>query len=166
MSSGKTIIGLALVVVAALGGCTSFAPKPPPPYAGADTIEAVDATAFIGDWRLIALNPREDDEVPERTLTYASDGTFTGEIQPTADMAEMTGGQPMTMSGSWRVDGGALVHATQELKMPGEDLASRLASSFLKNRPSLAARAEVYEISPTRIVIVSDDGYATAFERL
>ena len=159
--------GLAVALAVALGaGCAAFVPPKPSPYPGADTVDAVSEDVFLGDWRLVALNPPDGQEVPERTLSYASDGTFTGEIEPTAEMARLTGEEPIRLRGTWRVDAGRLVHATQEVEVPGDGgFVSRMLSDVMNRSDPLAASAEIYETGTNRIVVVTDEGYANALER-
>ena len=162
-SASATAVLLAAALVA---GCAALAPPKPPPYTGADTVDEVSSDAFVGDWRMVALNPIEGEEVPERRISYAPDGTFAGEIEPTADMAEVTGPEPIRMSGTWSVADGRLRHDTTEVAMPGDDAVSRLASRTMRGAPTIAAEAEIYEAGAERIVVVSEEGYANAFERL
>jgi len=147
-----------------LAACSSLIPRPPA-YTGADTVDAVPAEAFVGRWRMVALNPVDDGEIPERELTYSADGTFSGMIRPTADMASTMGGEPILMSGTWRVSEGHLVHDTSEVELQGDGLVSRMAATVMRSRPAIAARANVYERAQDRIVIVTDEGYANALER-
>lgn len=162
----KTAPGLLLLCAClSLAACSSLMPGPPA-YTGADTVDAVPAQAFVGTWRLVALNPVDDEEIPERTLTYEADGTFSGMIMPTDDMKSMTGEEPIRMSGTWRVEAGELVHDTSELDIPGDDLISRMSAKVMRSRPPVVSRGNVYERSADRIVIVTEDGYANAFERL
>lgn len=156
---------VAIAAAVALGGCASMIPKPPD-YTGTDSVEAVSMTDLVGEWRMVALNPIDDEEVPERRIDYAADGSFTAQIQPTAEMAEAMGGEPIVMSGSWRVDGGDLVHDTTELDVAGDDFASRMVRSIMQSRPPITARANVYDLERDRIVIVSEDGYANELQRL
>ena len=158
---------LALALAASLGaGCASFAAPKPPPYTGADTVDEVSGDVFVGDWRLVALNPIEGEEVPGRTIAYADDGTFEARIEPTAEMAEAMGPEPIVSSGTWSVAGGRLLHETTDVRMPGDDLVSRLASRMMRTGPSMASEAEIYEAGPGRIVIVTEEGYANALEPL
>lgn len=154
-----------LVATLLLAGCSSLIPKPPE-YTGSDSVDAVDGSAFLGSWRMVALNPANDDEVPERDIEYTDDGRFTARIYPTLDMAATMGNDPIEVSGDWRVEGGMLVHDSTELSVAGDDLVSRMMESMMRSRPPIVARADVYEVSGQRIVVVSEDGYANALERL
>jgi len=156
---------LLAVVCLSLTACSSLIPKPPE-YTGADSVDAVPAEAFVGRWRMVALNPVDDSEVPERELTYEADGTFTGMIQPTADMIAAMGDEPILLDGTWSVSEGYLVHDTSEVKLPGDGLLSRMTAMMTGSRSLVASRANVYERTRDRIVLVTDEGYANAFERL
>lgn len=167
--SGRVRAATATVLAAALaGGCAIIAPPKAPPYAGEDTVGAVSSDVFVGEWRLVALNPIDGQEVPERTLAYAADGTFEGAVFPTSEMADVTGGEPIRMSGTWRIDGGRLVSTTDSVEVPtvGDDVASRIVAQAMRRTAPVATGVEVYEAGPRRIVIVTDRGDANALERL
>ena len=159
---GRPGIALALALSGA-AGCASSIPPPPVPYAGADAVGAVDGAAFVGDWRLVALNPARGRAVPERTLSYAADGTFTGEIVPTDEMAGLTGDEPIRVRGTWRVDAGRLVHPTQEVEAPGGGFVPQVAAGTADGDGDVAA--EIYEVGADRIVVVGPNGGANALER-
>ena len=155
------------LLAASVVGCGALAPSKPPPWTGADVVGDVSADAFVGSWRVVALNPPEGDPpLPERTVEYAADGTYAAEVEPTAEMAAAVGDGPIRSSGSWRVSGGRLVNENGEVELSGDDPVSRLMSRMMKAAPAVAASAEIYEVGPERIVVVTDDGHATAFERL
>ena len=151
---------------AALAGCGSLGPPKPPSWTGADVAGDVPADAFVGSWRMVALNPVDGDPVPGRTVEYAADGTFAAEIEPTAEMAAAIGDEPIRSTGSWRVADGRLVHEDGKVEVSGDDPVSRLMSSLMRRSPAVAASAEIYEAGPDRIVVVTDEGHASAFERL
>lgn|GEM_PF-1576213 len=158
-------LAAALAACLALAACSSLIPKPPE-YTGADSVDSIPAEAFVGSWKMIALNPVDDGEIPERQLTYAADGSYTGTVVPTADMASVMGSDPILLSGNWRVESGYLVHDNAELELPGDGMVARMAAAMMKSRPPIVARANVYERSAKRIVVVTDEGYANALERL
>ncbi len=154
------------VMLAAVAGCAAVPPSGPPPYTGADRVRDVDRDVFVGDWRMVALNPKPGEQVPARTLSYANDGTFVAFIEPTEEMAKSMGPEPLRLRGRWRVERGRLVQRTEEVSVPGADRAvNELLAEMIGQGDPLSASAEVHEAGSRRIVIVSDEGYANALER-
>ena len=168
MARSRTTAGIALAALLATG-CAALAPPKPPAYTGADTVDEVSRDVFVGTWRLTALNPIESDEPPpETTVTYRADGTYSAEIQPTPQMVELMGPEPVRSSGRWSVANGRIRNETTEVEMPGgDDAVSRFVSRMMRDgfEGAMASEAEVYEAGPRRIVVVTEDGYATALER-
>ena len=157
--------GVALAALLATG-CAALTPPKPPAYTGADTVDAVSPDVFIGDWRMVALNPIEGEEVPERRISYTADGAFVAEIEPTEEMAQMTGPEPIRSRGTWSVTDGRVRHDTTDLEVGGDSALSSFVSRLMREAPGLAAEAEIYEAGPQRVVVVTDDGHANALERL
>jgi len=63
-----TFIAITFVLTA----CATSSGPSVPPYTGTDQVSDVSADAFIGNWYLTIINPRDGQEINPTTVTYSA----------------------------------------------------------------------------------------------
>ena len=157
-----TFIAITFVLTA----CATSSGPSVPPYTGTDQVSDVSADAFIGNWYLTIINPRDGQETNPTTVTYSADGAFTGTISPTGQSASVLGDDTLNMTGTWSTANGLLRHENVEMSSSGNnELASFMASMMNGLSRDVGGTANVYELSAQHMVLVGEDGVATRYDR-
>jgi len=155
-----------IAITFALTACASSSGPAVPRYTGTDQINDVSADAFIGEWDLTILNPRDGQETNPTTVTYSADGAFTGTIFPTGQSASVLGDDSLNMTGTWSTTNGLLRHENVEMSSSGDnELASFMASMMNGLSRDVGGTANIYELSANYMVLVGEDGVATRYDR-
>lgn len=148
-----------------LAGCVSFATPERPAYTGVDQVEAVDSKQLVGIWRVTELNPMPEGGSQITVIEYKSDGTVTGQIEPSKETASLGIGQ-LSMNGQWSVSNGLVSHTEITAQSDSESQFGGLVASMInRSARNMGGEANIFEISPNRIVMVGTDGAAMQYDR-
>lgn len=156
-----------LGIMTLLTGCASLTPPSRPAYTGPDNVENAQASQLVGTWSVRDLNPYPDMEPQSTTIQYLADGRVTGLIVPQGKSADALGNMQFQMTAQWSLDGDTVTHENVEVNSIGDNGVGSMIASMMNNstRNSLAGRANIYELSGDRIVMVGSDGAAMEYTR-
>jgi len=134
-------------------------------YEGVDQISDFNGEQIVGLWRVTALNPLANSGSRITLIEYKPDGTVVGNIEPSGESAKLGFGK-LRLNGEWSVGNGVVVH--REVKMTSEsdsELGELIANIVNSSSRNLGGKADVFELSANRIVMVGSDGAAMQYDR-
>lgn len=165
MRKGLTLITLVACSVL-ITSCASLTPPVRPDYTGSDSVESADPAQFVGKWVVTSLNPYPNEEPQNTVIEYLADGTVVGFIEPKGEGADVLGNMKFQMSGNWQVNGDLISHSNIEMSSTADSQMGALISKIVNNSSKgIAGKANVYELSANRIVMVGTDGAAMEYVR-
>ena len=162
-------LAAALLALAVASGCATFAPEPErPAYGGTDQVGDVAADSLVGTWRVTALNPFPDQPPQETIIEYRADGSVTGQVDmDERSMAMMGENARLEITGLWSIEGGVVNHSDMDVEIVDGNALARMAGGIVSGAMGdIASRADVYELTAERIVMVGEDGAAMRYDRM
>lgn len=146
MKRGEAGMRPGLIAFAAssmLAGCVGMGGDPPkrPPVTVADEVQQVDDSKIVGTWTCRELNPYP--EVPRQvsTITYAKDGSFTGNAQYDASTPPF-GGMTVETTGRWTVQGDRIVISDVKTSAGSQDAFTNMMAGIASSLVNTASAQE------------------------
>ncbi len=165
MSPYPTAI-LLVVALLMLSSCATTPASSVPVYEGVDRVTVVKPEHIVGDWNLMVLNPREGQHNGHTRVSYTAEGRFTATLPGDADTSSPLSDITLYLQGDWiAADGQLITRNVQVSSDSQEEIAMMLTTLMNEKSEELASVANVYEQSANHLVLVSDDGIATRYER-
>ncbi len=162
--TGRQAIALHLLALALTTGCATMTPPEREPWAGTDDVGMIDESMITGRWALTVLNPLVGQETQTTRLIYSADGTLRGTLT-TRNVGGMVENLSFALAGQWQTDGEWLTHSNVSLASRDGSPAG-VAMSQMFSRQAAAGKADVFEASANRLLMVGDDGQAIRYDRL
>lgn len=165
MRKGLTLT-LLIGCTAIVTSCASLTPPVRPDYNGRDLVDQASPAQFVGKWAVNDLNPYPDAPPQNTVMEYLADGTVIGLIEPQGDSADALGNMKLKMSANWQIDGDLMSHSNIEISSSSNSqIVSLIGNLVNKSSKGIAGKANIYELSANRIVMVSTDGTAIEYIR-
>jgi len=156
---------ITILSAAILSSCASLPPAERPAYLGADLITHAQSTQLLGKWTVNELNPHPNSEPQSTTIEYRKDGTVVGTLKPQGESAQAFGNMQFELTGEWILNEDTVVHQNVNMSSTSDSTMGDLISSMINNQKGVSGQANIYELSPNRIVMVGNDGAAMEYIR-
>ncbi len=155
------LVGLSLFA-GSLTSC-SFSPPKRTAYTGADTVDTVDPSMFLGTWDVRILNPIEGEEDYSMVITYKEDGTMEANSEGGQEGMRMA----FRMLGRWTIEGDVINQTMESIEeTSGNSMAAFLKPILNSNKKNASGSANVYDSSADRLILVSvEQGQAQELTR-
>lgn len=163
--STLTPIALALITLTILTGCVSATSPERPRYTGLDKINNAKRTQLIGEWSATELNPIANTESQTTFVEYRNDGTVSGTVPASKDSPSSLNELELSLSGNWTLEADVVIHRNMMVQSTDDSELGLLLNRAFENQAGMSSRANIYEISDNRIVMVGDDGKAVEYTR-
>jgi len=154
-----------LLSVTMLASCTSFKAPVRPDYRGVDNVNTVDPTQLVGTWISTELNPYPGTKANSTPIEYRSDGTVKGTMTLEEEGMQALDDMKFELNGNWFLAMGVVYHQNITVKSLSDSALGTSISDLINRRPAISGQANIYEISDSRMVMVSSDGTAMEYVR-
>ncbi|MFK7997792.1 MAG: hypothetical protein AB8B87_26940 [Granulosicoccus sp.] len=158
-----------LLLATLLAGCSTLKAPARIDYTGRDNVSIARTDQLIGTWSVSSLNPYPGVESQSTTIEYRENGTVRGIVIPqeTSDEASQgtIGDIAFELTGNWELEEDVVIHRNITMKSTNDSAIGKLLSDIINSRPAIAGQANIYELSPDRIVMVGSDGNAMEYLR-
>jgi len=149
-----------------INGCASMSQPKRTAYTGSDNVGSVTPEMLIGNWNVKLLNPTEGETVTGVKSHYKSDGTVVMNVTPQSPASPM-GTVALEMMGTWSIEGdNVAVQLTSMKETSGNKMASMIVGMMGNMKEKMGGKANIYEASSNRVVLVSDEGHAQELTRI
>lgn len=155
----------ALASLITVTGCVSITPPSRPEYTGTDNIDQVQASQLIGRWSATELNPLPNTNPQTTFIDYNSDGTVSGIVPSSTDAPASIDNLELRLSGNWALQADVVEHRNIVIHSTDDSELGLLLNQVLQSQASISSRANIYEVSAERIVMVGEDGKAVEYLR-
>jgi len=156
------VVSLAIIFIS---GCASMSQPKRATYTGADNVGTVTPEMIIGSWNVKSLNPTEGEETTSIKSKYTPDGTVVMNVIPQAAASPM-GTIELEMVGAWSIEGDNILMQLKSMKeTSGNKMANMIVGMMGSMKEKMGGKANIYEASADRIVMVADDGSAQEWTR-
>jgi len=149
-------------------GCASLAPPERPAYTGPDNISSAQSEQLVGVWLVTDLNPYPNSEQQSTVIEYRSDGSVSGLMELKGEQYESLaafGDMQFEMSGQWTLEGDTVTHKDIKMKSTKEGGLSTMMANMVNSQEGISGKANIYELSADRIVMMGSDGAAMEYIR-
>ena len=161
----QSIISVFLLTAITLTSCASLSPPGRPGYAGIDNISSAQPGQLIGTWRVTDLNPIAGTEPNQTIIEYRADGSVIGNLRIDGEEFEAIGPIEFELTGQWTLNADTVIHENITMNSKSESEFGSLISNVINQQKGISGQANIYELSPDRIVMLSSDGAAKEYIR-
>ena len=165
MKNTLPIIAL-LLSATTITGCASLSSPNRPAYTGADNITSAQPEQLVGIWRVTRLNPVSGTEPQPTIIEYRGDGTVVGSTTIDGEGFGATGPLEFVLSGQWTLDADVVIHQNITMSSKDDSPIGSIISNTINNQKDISGKANIYELSANRIVMLGSDGDAKEYIRL
>ncbi len=145
----------------ALTGCMT-APKRPD-FSAPDQVQQIDPQAVVGTWNVTVLNALEGEQVDSAVYTYEADGSWLSTVSNDAAGFAMEA----KGIGRWLVRGEEVVVTMDDIEIISDSPLAKLLGGMMKGIIKKSAGSiNPYEITPDRMVWLTDENQALQFDRM
>ena len=156
-------VSLAIIFIS---GCATMSQPKRTVYTGADNVGTVTPEMLIGNWNVKLLNPIEGETVSGVKANYGADGTVVMNVTPQSSASPM-GTIALEMVGAWSIEGDNVAVQLKSMKeTSGNKMASMIVGMMGNMKEKMGGKANIYEASSDRVVLVSDEGQAQELTRI
>ena len=156
-------VSLAIIFIS---GCASMSQPKRTAYTGADNVGTATPEMLIGNWNVKLLNSIEGETTSDVKAHYKSDGTVVMNVTPQSPASPM-GTIALEMVGAWSIEGdNVAVQLTSMKETSGNKMASMIVGMMGNMKEKMGGKANIYEASTNRVVLVSDEGQAQELTRI
>ncbi len=165
MQTLSRVFALTLAIIFT-SGCASMSQPKRTVYNGPDNIGSATPEMLIGHWSVKLLNPIEGESVADVKANYKSDGTVVMNVLP-QQAGNPMGTIALEMAGVWSIEGdNVAVQLTSMKETSGNKMASMIIGMMGNMKEKMGGKANIYEASSNRVVLVSDEGQAQELTRI
>ncbi len=156
-------VSLAIIFIS---GCASMSQPKRTAYAGTDNVGTATPEMLIGNWSVKLLNPIEGENTLDVKTSYNSDGSVIMTAL-TQQSANPMGTIALELTGAWSIEGDSVAVQLKSMKeTSGNKMASMIVGMMGNMKEKMGGKANIYEASADRVVLVSDDGQAQELTRI
>lgn len=148
-----------------LTGCAALAPPERPAYTGTDSVTNAQAEQLVGNWSVTQLNPFPDSPPQNVFIEYFADGNVKGQLTITGEQVQAVGDMEFELTGQWILNGDVVTHQNIQMNSTRTDTLGSIISQMVNSQQGISGRANIYELSKNRIVMLGSDGAAMEYIR-
>ncbi len=152
-----TIKRVKIITVFFIGSVIAACVTPPPriPYAGADTVGAVNKNMLLGHWKLQILNPIEGEKMNSADIRYLNNGTVILNSKSSSSGMAMA----LEISGTWSIQGDLVTQKMDSIRETGNNEMAAMMIPFMNSmKDRMSGSANIYSASANSVVLVSNAG--------
>lgn len=146
-----------------LAGCSAIKAPARPDYTGIDSVNTATTTQLVGLWRVTNLNPYPGNESQTTTIEYRKDGTVKGLLTLQDDGTDALGQMEFELTGNWMLERDIVSHENITMRSTIDNPMADIVSDIINSRPAISSKANIYELSDVRMVMVGTDGNAMEY---
>ena len=162
----KLSIIVLLISATMISSCASLSSPTRPGYTGADNISSAQPEQLIGIWRVNELNPISGSEPQPTIIEYRDDGTVVGNTTFDGEEFGASGPLEFILTGQWTLDADIVIHENIIMSSKDDSPIGSIISNVVNNQKGTSGKANIYELSANRIVMLGSDGDAKEYIRL